>query len=248
MANTIDTQTGVVGGVVTTGDATGALNIQTLATNAILIDTSQNVTIPKLAVSTSLNVTGSSTFSGSVNFTGGVSGGGFSNIQVFTASGTFTVPANVTKAKVTVVGGGGGASYSTAGTGGGTSSFGAFCSATGGTVGFNGTGGTGGIGSGGALNIRGGYSIGGTNGGSDGFFMSISGGPSIFGNASYGAGALGDWQNAGGIGVGAGGGGGGTAICIATGLTPGGTVSVTVGAAGTGNIGTGYAGVVIVEY
>ena len=33
--------------------------------------------------------------------------GGFSNIEVFTASGTFTVPAGITKVKVTVVGGGG---------------------------------------------------------------------------------------------------------------------------------------------
>jgi hypothetical protein len=34
--------------------------------------------------------------------------GGFSNLQVFSASGTFTVPAGITKVKVTVVGGGGG--------------------------------------------------------------------------------------------------------------------------------------------
>jgi hypothetical protein len=34
--------------------------------------------------------------------------GGFSNMQVFTSNGTFTVPAGVTKVKVTVVGGGGG--------------------------------------------------------------------------------------------------------------------------------------------
>jgi hypothetical protein len=36
--------------------------------------------------------------------------GGFSNIEVFTSSGTFTIPAGITKIKVTVVGGGGGAS------------------------------------------------------------------------------------------------------------------------------------------
>jgi hypothetical protein len=34
--------------------------------------------------------------------------GGFSNMQVFTSSGTFTVPTGITKVKVTVVGGGGG--------------------------------------------------------------------------------------------------------------------------------------------
>ena len=76
--------------------------------------------------------------------------GGFGNMQVFTASGTFTVPAGVSKVKVTLVGGGGG--------------------------GGNGSG---------------------TNGNR-----------------------------------GSGGGGGGGAIKVITGLTPGGTVSVTVGAGG----------------
>jgi hypothetical protein len=38
----------------------------------------------------------------------GGGGGGFSNMQVFTSNGTFTVPAGITKVKVTVVGGGGG--------------------------------------------------------------------------------------------------------------------------------------------
>lgn len=44
---------------------------------------------------------------------------GFSNMQVFTSSGTFTVPAGVTKVKVTVVGAGGGGSTTTSGGGGG---------------------------------------------------------------------------------------------------------------------------------
>jgi hypothetical protein len=49
--------------------------------------------------------------------------GGFSNLQVFTSTGTFTVPADITKVKVTVVGGGGGGggyagSYATNGIGG----------------------------------------------------------------------------------------------------------------------------------
>jgi hypothetical protein len=84
--------------------------------------------------------------------------GGFSNIQVFTSTGTFTVPTGITKVKVTVVGGGGG-----------------------------------------------------------------------------GAGADGcqTW--------GAGGGGGGAAIEIISGLTPGGTVAVTVGTGGAGG-GTGVGG------
>jgi len=214
-----------------TPDNTGTMQIKTgtgAGTTAITIDASQNVT-----------------FAGSATFAG--VGGGFSNMQVFTSTGTFTIPAGVTKVKVTVIGGGGG-SASTAGAGGGTSSFGAYCSATGGARGVNGTGGTGGTGAGGTLNILGSYATSASAGGSDSFSTDISGGSSIFGNASYGAGAMGSWVNAGGSGVIAGGGAGGTAIEVISGLTPGGTVAVTVGAAGTGSSANGYAGVVIVEY
>jgi len=122
--------------------------------------------------------------------------------QVFTSSGTFTVPTGVSAAKITVVGGGGGGGSKTgsgtyggcgggggggvavlyttgltpgasvsvtvgsggaAATAGGTSSFGAFCSATGGAAGanstssgVNGDGGAGGAGSSGTINISGG--------------------------------------------------------------------------------------------
>ena len=243
MANTINTQTGLVGGIATIGDNSGALNIQTLATNAILIDTSQNVTIPKLAVTTSLNVTGSATFSG------GVSGvGGISNMQVFTSSGTFTVPAGITKVKVTVVGGGGGASFGVGGTSGNTSSFGAYCSATGGAPGS----GAGGTGSGGTINFSGqaGAAIV-INGISCSASWGVQGGVSLFGG-SYGSGAYASGGTVGGGGGGYAGSGGGAAIEIISGLTPGGTVSVTVGAGGlppncTG-LSSGNPGVVIVEY
>lgn len=104
MANTINTQTGLVGGIATIGDNSGALNIQTLATNAILIDTSQNVTIPKLSVTTNLNVTGSATFSG------GVSGAGL-NVQTFNSSGTWTKPTSGTYARIQAWGGGGGGGF-----------------------------------------------------------------------------------------------------------------------------------------
>jgi hypothetical protein len=109
--------------------------------------------------------------------------------QVFTSTGTFTVPSGVTAVKVTVVGGGGnggsvpGCGGNAAGGGGGggvavryvtgltpggtvtatvggvagTSSFGAFASATGGaSVGASSTGGNGGTGSSGTYNIAGG--------------------------------------------------------------------------------------------
>lgn len=91
--------------------------------------------------------------------------GGFSNMQVFTSSGTFTVPAGVTKVKVTVQAGGGGgrgggASGTTGGTGG-TSSFGSLISATGGPGGPTSAGGSGA----GQLNINGGVPGGGAGAG-----------------------------------------------------------------------------------
>lgn len=46
--------------------------------------------------------------------------GGLTNVAVFTSSGTFTVPAGITKCKVTVTGGGGGAGNAYAGAAGGT--------------------------------------------------------------------------------------------------------------------------------
>lgn len=133
----------------------------------------------------------------SSSYTGGIG-------QVFTSSGTFTVPAGVTVVKVTVVGGGGaggapitsginavasggggggGAAIKyitglipgstinvTVGAGGsggngGTSSFGAYCSATGGSIGTQGsstatyTSVAGGVGSGGDVNIMGGRGL-----------------------------------------------------------------------------------------
>ena len=59
---------------------------------------------------------------------------GLNGVQNFTSSGTFTVPAGVTKVFAEVWGGGGGGSCdgATAGGTGGTLSFGAYISATGG--------------------------------------------------------------------------------------------------------------------
>ena len=128
--------------------------------------------------------------------------------QVFTSSGTFTVPAGVTKVKVTVVGGGGGGGIGTSYAGGGgggtaiktitgltpggtvavtvgaggvaaaagvTSSFGAYCSATGGGFAVSDTAGDGGIGSSGDLNI------GGQAGTVDSYDGYATGGSSFFG-------------------------------------------------------------------
>ena len=189
-------------------------------------------------------------------------------IQAFTSSGTFTVPAGVTKVKVTVVGGGAGgrtANNSTAQGGGGsggaaikvitgltpggtvtvtvgtggaantdgvTSSFGAYCSATGGfspAFAGPGGGGAGGTATGGDINFTGGAGCGGNGVSGTVNGTSGNGGSSIFGGA--GLGVVGtnavNTAGAGAPGTGAGGAGG-------------------VGGPGTG--GAGGSGIVIVEY
>jgi hypothetical protein len=137
---------------------------------------------------TSVGTSGNVLTSNGTAWTSAAPAGGFSNMQVFTSSGTFTVPTGITKVKVTVVGGGGnggntsGTGTAQGGAGGGaaieyisgltpgntvsvtvgaaagTSSFGAFCSATGGANGtetsaYNTGAGTG---SGGNFNVSGG--------------------------------------------------------------------------------------------
>jgi len=167
-------------------------------------------------------------------------GGGFTNMQAFTSPGTWTNPGTVEKVKVTVVGGGGngyndpngpngpggggggaaieiipfpsGTNVSvTVGGAAGTSSFGAYCSATGGANGPNSvtTRALGGSGSGGTINFTGssgqigvGIDPGSTNFGGDG-------GSSILGQGAHGSVAnapgQGETHIAGGYGAGGGG-------------------------------------------
>jgi hypothetical protein len=198
--------------------------------------------------------------------------------QVFTSNGTFTIPSGVTAVKVTVVGGGGGGGSGTSnnGSAGGTSSVASgtqsitTISATGGGGGAGGTVSTGipvgGIGSNGDLNGQGGQ----------GFFRESTpnkGGPggfSLFGAGGTGssdggiAASTGTSRGSGGGGGFWGGGeqgatsgaGGGNAIKYLTSLTPGNTLSVTIGSGGAGGAGSagqsaggaGSAGVVIFEW
>lgn len=151
---------------------------------------------------------------------------GKGNWQIFTQSGSFTVPDGVTSVRARVFGAGGGGSQSAGGSGGGfaiktiiagltpgrvvtvtigasgtyntaggTSSFGAFVSATGGTAG----GGAAGAGSGGDLNYTGGVGLSGRGGG---------GAANIFGNGgnggasgTSGGGGAGSAGDAGGFGI-----------------------------------------------
>jgi hypothetical protein len=192
-------------------------------------------------------------------------GGRYQSIQVFTSSGSFTVPAGVTKLRVRVVGGGGsggGSTASLAGAGGGsgayaegvvtvtpgqvitvtvgaggagnsgasgsiggTSSFGAFASATGGSGGATNGGGSAPGGAPGSASGSGFILIAGANG-QDGYANTGSGmgANSVFG----GAGRAGGGGGVGGTAPGAGGGGAYTLVTA-------------VG-------GAGAAGIVIVEY
>jgi hypothetical protein len=204
-------------------NGTGA-NVTTLNASNI---SSGTVATARLGSGTANNTTflrGDSTFAVPASAQGGRG-------ELFTSSGTFTVPAGVTAVKVTVIGGGGGSGATTrvspsfgargggaggggmaiewitgltpadtvtvtvgaggaggvtgtdSGATGGTSSFGAYCSATGGagTIGLSNalatTGGAGGTGSGGTINISGGA-------GSRAFSGSGSGGATNFANAS----------------------------------------------------------------
>jgi len=221
--------------------------------------TGNTLTKATLTAGTGISVTNGA---GSITIASTVTGG-FSNMEVFVSPGTWTCPPTTSIAKVTVVGGGGnggakpGATFGggggggaggaaievtpvsgpvavTVGGAGGTSSFGAFCSATGGANGgagtgtpspfAGGTGGNGGAGSGGDINIDGGAGQPGTYSPQPAGYGG-AGGSSILGAAGKG-GVQGSAGTAGGN---YGGGGGGS------GLNP-------------GNGGAGAGGIVIVEY
>jgi hypothetical protein len=177
---------------------------------------------------------------------------------VFTSPGTWTKPATVKRIKVTVVGGGGVARLNAPASptfgSAGTSSFGAFASATGGSnvTGVNAAGGTG---SSGDINIAGGR-----GGGMTVTPESIGiGGNTLLGNTSVANGSTpqaGLLYGGGGSFGGGGGGGGGTAIRWISASSIPGPVSVTIGSGGTTGgpgptstqrSGNGAAGVVIVE-
>jgi hypothetical protein len=169
--------------------------------------------------------------------------------QVYTSgTNTFTIPSGITALKITVVGGGGSGGGSSGcvfvnGNSGGTSSVSSgtqtisTISATGGSGGLNSTLIGGGLGSGGDLNGRG------SRGGSSADGSSLFSSATLNGASVLGAGGFGFPTGA----------AGGSAIKFLTGLTPGNTLSATVGAGGAqvGSQDIGYAGgagVVLIEW
>jgi hypothetical protein len=173
--------------------------------------------------------------------------GGLIGIQSFTSSGTYNATPGTQAVLVFCTGGGGRSNTSNPSSPGGTSSFGAFCSATGGN-----TAGNPGTGSGGIINITGGEGL---SGGIPSAGESATGG---FGGASFwggggNAGVPGRNGTAYGSGPGGstgltttgGGSAGGTAIDFITSGFDG--TAVTVGAGGFSNgQGSGAPGIVVV--
>lgn len=230
------TNTGVTSAVAGTGIGVSG------ATGAV---TFTNSGVTSIVAGAGISISGAT---GAVTVTSTTSYAGPS-AQVYTTAGssTFTIPAGITKLKVTVVGGGGGSSSSSGccffpGNSGGTSSVASgtqtisTISATGGAGGPVTTNANGGLGSGGDLNGR---------GGSTGPYE----GSTIFSQGSTNnitaAGILGTGgRNASGALAGA---GGGSAIKWLSSLTPGNTLSITVGAGGSGGT-SGGAGVVLIEW
>lgn len=164
--------------------------------------------------------------------------------ELFTSSGTWTVPDGVENATVVVIGGGGSVNSTTVGSSGGTSSFGAFISATGGSGGrqsptLNGSSGTGTVSSGTSLKTGDisylGFSIYCIGGSA---YKPGTSTQNYSANSAECAGAGGSSSVQAGF--------GGLAIGYITGLS--GSVSITVGTSPAGNSATGVGGAVLIMY
>ena len=95
MASSIDASTSGAGGVITTADNTGILNLKTAGTNAVTIDTSQNVGIGTTSPATKLDITNGYTTDNNTSFTltnsqGSSGDNGAITYRTFTGSGYMT--------------------------------------------------------------------------------------------------------------------------------------------------------------
>lgn len=177
----------------------------------------------------------------------------FTKIEVIESSQTWFKPVGVSRVKATVIGGGGGSSFSnTTSAAGGSSSFSSYASATGGAgSGRENNFAPGGVGSTGDVNLTGGEGKTAVRRTSSATFLAPLGGDSILGGgktnaggANYGGGA-GFTSTAGEAGPGAG--AGGASIANISLNDKGLGYSITIGAGGSGT-NDGGDGVVILEY
>lgn len=181
--------------------------------------------------------------SGTLSWTaaGGSSAGAIPNgVQIFNASGTWTVPAGVTRVLVVLTGGGGGGSgyysYGPGGAGGATSLQGCSGVANGG-AGGSASGGAGGTASGGTISNTSGVTAG-TSYSCGCAYCSVSGAQSG-GTAPYSGFGAGNGGASGAMYSSGGGGGGGFVVSVCN-VTPGATLNVTVGSGGAGGNYAGY--------
>jgi hypothetical protein len=182
----LNADTGLVN---TVNIANGGTNLSTTPANGrLLIGNGTGYTLANLTAASGIEITNAS---GSISIGAPAAGG--PSVQVFTASGTFTVPLGITSVKVTVIGGGGGGTGATTSgceTQGVSGSLGGYCVAlvdgltSGGTIAVTvGGGGAGGAGNASSLASTG--AAGGTS--SFGTFVTATGGSSTTTAASSGA-------------------------------------------------------------
>jgi len=261
---------GITSGTLAVGQ--GGTGAATLTAENVIIGNGTSA-VKFVAAGTSGNVL---TSNGTTWSSQAISAGGDYIMRTYNSPATWTKPAGLKAVKVTVVGGGGGArgnpTPASTAPAGGTSSFGPFCSATGGLGGavsvpscsVGEANGSGGVGSGGDLNLRGGAGLAitllTTTGPTPAMSPMSLGGGSIFGGAGTppAKGALSGSVGTGGSTTGStmAGGAGGAAIEYLDAPAIPGPVSVTVGAGGTASplpaplatsLSGGVGGVVIVE-
>ena len=101
MASSINASTSGTGGIITTADNTGILNIQTAGTTAVTVNASQYVGVNNTSPASSLDVTGHAASNGYYNFKAYSAGRGYGSYT--NSSGTI----------VGYIGNGGGGSMNT---------------------------------------------------------------------------------------------------------------------------------------
>ena len=273
-ASSVTITGGSVTGITDLAVADGGTGASSFTANSVLVGNGTS-SFGEVAPGASGNVL---TSNGTTWSSQAIAAGGDYAMQVFTGPGTWTKPADVKAVKVQVVGGGGGPlkpqtpGFTGTAPSGNTSSFGSYCSASGGAGSYHHAGfsaqstGRGGVGSGGTMNIRG-YP-GGNGNTTQAVFGAqstmggmitrryVSGNSTAYTYENCGWGGGGNSQNASTTPAGPinSGGAGGTAIEYLDAPAITGPVSITIGTGGnaagptSGQLRPGQSGIVIVEY